>query len=441
MSYHTRLIDLIVEIAVENPTVALEKIVNTFLSDPATPNTYPINNADNNVRLKRINSLLGPFEKINSWLWYNEKTTLEKLVNDANKQRIADFQYLEANPARYELYNSLITTFKMPVRNAIELTKKLTSAEIKAAKKITTAQMDTLIEVLKKLMFNAIPADCNTYAAAISEMNTLEDAMEEVARIIRGEPAELYAFNAIQTSHNDGKLRHASMYDHVAKIRDSGLTELHLAFISSLTSDALQFEYDDHVFYRRQATQFLNGRPKPTHYLETSEIYPYIDVKSQLQKTLDRAMKKLVAAGYQCLEVEPMLNRLANNYSPLPPYDKVNSIEEFVKVKMAEISDTQELSSRGERRLLSISDSQTNSAAPRYSSPFNSAIQVFRSAVNYLNSAEIHNILVSGALSYMASQSLESIANSAFGFFAPQAGGTSNLLDGPAYNNSSLSFR
>jgi hypothetical protein len=90
------------------------------------------------------------------------------------------------------------------------------------------------------------------------------------------------------------------------------------------------------------------------------------------------------------------------------------------------------------RKLLSVSTSdnlQTNAASKRYSSPFSYALQMLKTVINYVNTAEMQNL----AISYVATAGMAQIANSQFGFFAVSREVAPMMLEA-ANNQTSLRF-
>ncbi len=82
---------------------------------------------------------------------------------------------------------------------------------------------------------------------------------------------------------------------------------------------------------------------------------------------------------------------------------------------------------------------QENSASSRYSSPFGYALQMLKSMINYVNTAEIQNILTNAVITSMATYSVSSFANSQSGFFVGNHEHvTTNLLEAP---NNQTSYR
>jgi hypothetical protein len=461
--------ELVIEASIQNPTVALDFILFSMIDYRLTHGpearyvfrqnnpilTFIRNVNTDNALLSLDITLPSP-----SSFYESQKDVLEKLIKQATIKREKDLKDLQAQPTKLALYNKLLDQFELPISTAIELVKKLNPLEVKVLKRITKDQMNTLEDIIQKIMFSSVSVDCHTFADAQKYLHTYEEAITEIERILAGKSPTLLVYTAHE-SFNTGfeliKQLTTEVFNHdIAEIIEStGITADHLKFISPKFKDAVLTD----IIAARDAK-------KPRVATENSGggiiYYKEADI-SRLDKAKDYAMQLLTDAGFSCPEVAHAMdyitqpeNRFRDTIASNKDIDeKIKLLQEYVshkiserKVELAarkaqEIADheadvTAELETKGAKRhLLAINTLQTNAASPRYSSLFSSTIQLLTSVIDYVNTQEMQALLIA----YFANHSFPSIASSVFGFFDASAGSSVNLLEAAANNQTSLSFR
>lgn len=236
-------IELVTEIAMQYPNVPVSEIFYTLLTwdayNPSPAYAFPLLNVDNK---DRVSVMVLPYNINPRQTYLDMRDVIDKLIAQAKVKRTADLKNLYSSPQRLEIFTKLINEFHLPISNALELVNDLTAQDIQALNSISSDQMKVLEDVVAHLMFSSIPTNCHTYTGAVNLMHTSKEALAEVLRVIHGEPAEL---RAVRTSDRNCTATTLSDYDHVAKIRESGLTELHVKLLAPSVTDALSAKNAD----------------------------------------------------------------------------------------------------------------------------------------------------------------------------------------------------
>ncbi|MES2217759.1 MAG: hypothetical protein V4501_05060 [Pseudomonadota bacterium] len=394
------IIDMIVEVALQYPKVSLDDISSEVLSnDYFVANRvilYPVTNINYSQRI--IDSFLSLNQIVEFYL--QEKHAIPQLIEKAKSERASELEYLRAQPFKSDLVKKLINQLKLPLSDVLEIVRRISYTQIRVLSKINLSSMQALNEIIENLMFHAIPLTCNNYIDATNVMRPLEEAVAQIKAVIKGQPASLVA-------HDDWFSEQP--YDFVTKIKDYGITEDHLLLLSS--SDKT---FKTNSYLRMQERQqrdnlFPNMRPKPVD-----------NEQGDLIDAMNSAMRELVVLGYDCLDLEKRIYRLAttegNSIST-----KIHRIEEFVthekNIKIESLPQT-ELSPFKNRRLMAGSSVglATNSAPSPYATPFDFTLRFIKSTINSVTSLQIQDLLTSAAI-YGAATLLPSITRSSVGFF------------------------
>jgi hypothetical protein len=449
------IIDLIVETAVQNPDVPFDSIITDMLYSGLTwggearsaaihqdgHGQYKIRNLDTS------NAILASGVEVpgSITVWEEEKDNLLQLIEKAKIKRAKELASIETQPVKFKLYTRLLEEFHLPISQAINLVHSLSPGQVKTLKKITAEQMDVLNSVISQTMLYSTPKDCKSLADATRHF-TYTEAIAEVERLLKGEAPTILLWNAKYVDLDSTRKLIVEFKDSVAFMKAHNITTDHLGFISPRFSDALITEYKD------QMDSLARQESDRDFIINAPEFAP-------LNKAKDEAIQDLVDAGYTCPEVEQSITKITyiesdvrfGDDKALTDYinEKIIKLNHYVAEKLYEKPETvtAELKTKGEIELKSKMNMrnlhrlfadrsigtvglQENSASSRYSSPFGYALQMLKSVINYVNTAEIQNVLTNAAITYVATYSISSFANSHTGFFVGnQDHAAANLLE------------
>jgi hypothetical protein len=391
--------NMIIEVAIAYPNHPLDTIIAEVLSRDYLKNVQ--------YEQRLVYSPVGLYGALSLL----DRAALPKLITAAKARRAAQMKELASQPIKTKLSHKLVDEFGFTQVEALNLVTTHSLKEVKVLLKITPDQVQALKDILQNISMHGLPKTCTTFSETYDEIRSVDEAIAEFKRVLQGHPGTLMVNNGWKRANNP--------FNYEAKIREIGLTEQHLELISSMSMAALA-----HGPFR------LKGSPYISQYKMPGDTY-----LGDLKKAMDIAMKELTSVGYTCREIEYDLYDAAagdsEHYFHSDSWDivmeKVKRVEAFVeKQKAAKLDPAQtELTVQGQgRRLLAMNEAaglQSNAASPRYTTPFASAVQLFKAAINSVSATQIQNMLTSAAICAVATIDMQSIARSSFGFFATVA--------------------
>jgi hypothetical protein len=449
------IINIITEVAVDNPVFDLEKFYyQVKIKDRwrlINLGQFSIPNRQTYFVSAEFNSSTDEFKS----LFTKNKLHTQKLIDAAKQQRLADLELLSSSPVKSGL----------PKAEAITIALSATSEEIAIISAANKNQIQTLFKIVKDIMIGySVPVKCTSYFGSTKQYRTYEHALSELTHLIKGEPAELALYKFVSERQaqysNDLPSSQLKFFDYIAKIRDLGLTELHFKLLPP-----------DWINPLKHTTRM----PFPTPCARG--LSAHID----LTRMMNEAMKILLEANYTCIESEEALyslicqdkkfydygitdetiflaeNRIFNFINKIKQAERIIPLAETIRAILSDESSLVEIEvlptstyeiqtdiavlQTDHERLLGSSDARyasmsTNSALQHYITPFLYMSQLLHSAFEMVNNIELSHVLIEAAISFAANR----LMNGSFGLFATGSNSNVNSITEIA-NTTTLSYQ
>jgi hypothetical protein len=265
---------LIIEIALVYPSITLQQIKAELLLAQRIsekPDDYHRNiYALRNINYYEIIKGYGISPRDIDLSFSDERAYLRE-IEQASKLRLEAKQSNDKNAELARVYHRLINhPFNFAEAEAFNIIEEHNLDGLDFTK-VTDDQIEILKHIIHQLVENSLPIDCTTFSKAAEFNISLEEALNEIKRIMAGKTQTL------QTEIDIKRL-----------ITSNNLTEFHLNFISSYHLDRVRF-----------TLRYLAANSNTPSTLHTYRIYQQPE---KILAKMDKAMSLMMESGFNCFD-------------------------------------------------------------------------------------------------------------------------------------------